>query len=376
MAEAGTVSDLDRRLMAVALRLGRRNLGQTAPNPVVGALVVQPASGEARIVGRGWTAAGGRPHAETEALGEAGEAARGATVYVTLEPCSHFGATPPCANALVRAGVRRVVTAAGDPDPRVAGRGHEILRQAGIVVATGVLEREARSAHAGHIARVTTGRPRVMLKLAVSADGMIGRRDGKRAIISGPAALDRVQAIRAEADAILVGVGTAIADDPLLTVRLPGMAGRSPIRVVLDSRARLPLGSRLVASARDVPLWVVVAAAAPIASRQALAERGAEIIEVPSSEGGLDLAAALAALGERGVTRLLVEGGAAVAAALVRVNLVDDAVLLRAPGEIGAGGVNALGATPLSAIEASPGYRLVEDLPIGPDRLRRYERAA
>ena len=208
--------------MAAALRLGRRNLGATAPNPAVGAIIVRDDDGSPVVVGRGFTAEGGRPHAETEALAEAGEAARGATAYVTLEPCAHHGDTPPCSEALVEAGVARVVYAIDDPDPRVAGKGRAILEAAGIAVTSGVLRDEAARDHAGHISRVTKGRPHVILKLAVSADGMIGRREGERMMITSPPALTSVQGMRVEADAVAVGIGTVLVDDPRLTVRLAG----------------------------------------------------------------------------------------------------------------------------------------------------------
>lgn len=223
----------DEAFMAAAIALGRRELGATAPNPSVGALVVR----DGVIVGRGWTRAGGRPHAETEALRDAGEQARGATLYVSLEPCSHHGVTPPCAIAIVAAGVAQVVSALDDPDPRVAGRGHALLREAGIAVTTGVLSEAALRANLGHILRVTEGRPMVTLKLAETADGFAADAVGRpRLMITGPAAGNVVQNMRATHDAIMIGSGTAHADDPRLDVRLPGLAGRRPLRVVLDTR--------------------------------------------------------------------------------------------------------------------------------------------
>lgn len=368
-------SDTDRRWMAAALRLGRRNLGQTHPNPAVGAMVVRFGADGARVVGRGWTAVGGRPHAETAALAEAGDAARGATVYVTLEPCAHHGATPPCAEALVAAGVGRVVSAMTDPDPRVAGRGHAILEAAGVAVTTGVLEAEARLAHGGHVSRVTRGRPWVTLKLAVSADGMIGRKVGERMIISGRPAFDLVQAMRVEADAVMIGFGTAKADDPRLTVRVPGLAGRSPVRVVLDTAAQLPLSSKLAETAREVPLWVCTRADAAPERVAALAAAGAEIIACRDGSGGLDLAEVLGALAGRGITRVLAEGGAKVASSLVSLGLADEVIIFRAPVVVGPDGVRALAGTALSAIERSPRYQIVEDVAVGGDRMRRYLRA-
>jgi diaminohydroxyphosphoribosylaminopyrimidine deaminase/5-amino-6-(5-phosphoribosylamino)uracil reductase len=368
--------ELDRRMMAAALRLGRRNLGQTYPNPAVGAVVVQHEDGNAVVVGRGWTARGGRPHAETVALEQAGDRARGATVYVTLEPCSHHGRTPPCADALVSAGVARVVSAIADPDPRVSGNGHRRLEEAGIAVTTGVLADAAARAHAGHIARVTKGRPHVTLKLAVSADGMIGRREGERMIITSPPSLELVQTMRAESDAIMVGVGTALVDDPRLNVRLAGMASRSPTRIILDTAARLPVESKLVQSARDVPLILVVGRDVAESRRDRLAESGVRVIEVETAASRIDIDKALAALAAEGFTRVLVEGGSEIAAALVLDDLVDEIVIFRAPVVVGPDGVRALAGSALSAVERSPRYVLAETARVGDDEMRRYYRAA
>lgn len=368
--------ELDRRLMASALRLGRRNLGQTYPNPAVGALVVRHDKTGVTVLGRGWTARGGRPHAETIALEQAGDAARGATVYVTLEPCAHTGKTPPCAEALIAAGVARVVTAISDPDPRVAGKGHAKLEEAGISVTTGVLAEEAARAHAGHISRVTRGRPQMTLKLAVSADGMIGRREGERMIITSPPSLQVVQAMRAESDAMMIGIGTALVDDPRLNVRLAGMAWRSPARIILDATARLPLDSRLVQSARDLPLILIVGPEAPAERRDSLGESGARIIQVPSTGGKVDIAEALSALAHEGFTRILAEGGSEVAGSLVAADLLDEVVIFHAPVVVGADGVRAIAGSALSAVERSPRYRQTEVARIGDDEMRRYLRVA
>ena len=231
----------DARFMALALALGRRGLGRTWPNPAVGAVIVK----DGIIIGRGWTQPGGRPHAEIEALRRAGEAARGATLYVTLEPCSHYGKSPPCADAIIAAGLSRVVSALEDPNPEVAGAGHARLRAAGIAVDIGIGAEEARHDHAGHIRRMRDGRPHVILKLAVSADGKAGAPGRKPLAITGEAARERVHLLRAQSDAIMVGIGTALADDPMLTCRLPGMEKYSPVRVVLDSALRLPPGVAL-----------------------------------------------------------------------------------------------------------------------------------
>ncbi|WET75038.1 bifunctional diaminohydroxyphosphoribosylaminopyrimidine deaminase/5-amino-6-(5-phosphoribosylamino)uracil reductase RibD [Rhizobium croatiense] len=248
-----SVTPDDESFMAAAIRLSRRHLGRTATNPSVGCLIVK----DGVIVGQAVTALGGRPHAEPQALAEAGEAARGATAYVTLEPCSHHGKTPPCAEALIAYGVARVVISVTDPDPRVSGRGISMLRDAGIEVDAGVLEAEGRRSLAGYLTRQTKNRPYVTLKLAVSADGMIGRAGEGQVAITGSEARAEVQALRAETDAILVGIGTAISDDPLLTVRTPGLEAQSPIRIVLDPTLALPLTSKLVETARDVPVILV-----------------------------------------------------------------------------------------------------------------------
>ena len=374
-AGAGVSAELDRRLMAAALRIGRRNLGRTHPNPAVGAIVARVEDGNAIVVGRGWTAPGGRPHAETVALEQAGEAARGATVYVTLEPCAHDGKTPPCASALKSAGVARVVMAIEDPDPRVAGKGRAMLEEAGITVDSGVLADVARRDHAGHISRVTRGRPQVTLKLAVSADGMIGRREGERMMITGKPALTAVQTMRAESDAVMIGIGTVLVDDPRLTVRLPGLEPRSPMRIVLDPSARLPLDTKLVTTAVDVPVLVVVGPAAGADAKAALTAAGVKVIETTDGPNGLNLPEALAELAREGLTRILVEGGARVAASLLADDLLDEIILFRAPVVVGPDGVRALEGYALSAIERSPRFRQIDAAIVGDDQMRRYVRA-
>lgn len=368
--------EFDRRMMAAALRLGRRNLGQTRPNPAVGCILVK-IEGDARlVVGRGWTAVGGRPHAEREALAEAGAAAKGATAYVTMEPCAHQGRAKPCSDALIAAGVARVVTALEDPDPRTAGKGHVLLKDAGIAVTTGVLTAEAARAHSGHVNRVTKGRPHITMKLAVSADGMIGRREGERMIVTGKPAFDIVQMMRTEFDAVMIGIGTALIDDPRLTVRMPGLEKQSPARVILDAAARLPLTSPLVQSAGDIPLIVFTAPEAPKENVRALAGAGVEVIEVAAATGGVDLNAVFAHLAEDGYTRVFAEGGSEVASSLVSADLLDEVIIFRAPVVVGADGVRALGGTALSAIERSPRYPLIDTVVVGEDVMRRYVRAA
>jgi diaminohydroxyphosphoribosylaminopyrimidine deaminase/5-amino-6-(5-phosphoribosylamino)uracil reductase len=309
----------DRRFMELALALGRRGLGRTWPNPAVGAVIVK----DGAIVGRGWTQPGGRPHAEIEALRRAGEMARGATLYVTLEPCSHHGKSPPCADAVIASGIERVVSAMEDPNREVAGRGHARLRSAGIAVDVGIEAKTAARDHAGHIRRMHDGRPHVMLKLAISADGKAAGAGGRRVAITGNAVRDRVHLMRARSDAMVIGIGTVLADDPVLTCRLPGMAKMSPTRVVLDASLRLPMQSRLLATAGETPLWIITGKPAPDASETAVREHGAEVLRVAEKAGRLDLGEVLKLLAQRGITRVMIEGGPTVASALIEADLVD-----------------------------------------------------
>jgi len=364
----------DRRFMQLALTLGRRGQGRTWPNPAVGAVVVK----DGVIVGRGWTQPGGRPHAEPEALKQAGEAARGATLYVTLEPCSHVGKSPPCADAIIAAGIARVVSAIEDPNPEVAGQGHAKLRAAGITVDVGLGAMEAARDHAGHFRRIRDKRPHVILKLAVSSDDKIGAAGRKPLAITGEAAKARVHLLRAQCDAILVGIGTVQADDPLLTCRLPGMEARSPVRVVLDRSLRISGTSRLVHSARETPLWVMTSNLAEAPAAMKLGAAGAQVIRVATTSTpppGLDLPAVLQALAEKGITRLLVEGGARVASSFVAAGLVDEVWLLRGPDPVGADGVAALDALPLSALTQSPALKRRASEMLQRDTLTIYERA-
>jgi diaminohydroxyphosphoribosylaminopyrimidine deaminase / 5-amino-6-(5-phosphoribosylamino)uracil reductase len=368
-AKSVATKEIDRRFMQLALTLGRRGLGRTWPNPAVGAVVVK----EGVIVGRGWTQAGGRPHAEPEALTRAGAAARGATLYVTLEPCSHFGKSPPCADAIIAAGVSRVVAAIEDPNPEVAGNGFAKLRAAGISVDVGLFAAEATHDHAGHIRRIGDKRPHVILKLAVSLDDKIAASGGKPVAITGEAARTRVHLLRAQSDAILVGIGTVLADDPLLTCRLPGMEARSPVRVVLDRALRIPGNSRLVHSARETPLWVITSELAEAPAAMKLGAVAAQVIRVPPAASGLDLPAVLRALAERGITRLMVEGGSRVASSFVAAGLVDEIWLLRGREAIGADGVAALDALSLGAITQSPAFKVRATETLTKDTLTIYE---
>jgi diaminohydroxyphosphoribosylaminopyrimidine deaminase/5-amino-6-(5-phosphoribosylamino)uracil reductase len=365
---------VDRRFMALALSLGRRGLGNTFPNPAVGAVIVK----DGVIVGRGWTQPGGRPHAEVEALRRAGEAARGATLYVTLEPCSHFGRSPPCADAVIAAGIARVVSAVEDPNPEVAGQGHARLRAAGIRVDLGTGAEEAARDHAGHFRRIRDGRPHVILKLAVSPDGFIGAAGRKPVPVTGEKVRSRVHLLRAQCDAVLVGIGTVLSDDPELTCRLPGMLRQSPIRVMLDRALRLPGKAKLVHSARQTPLWVMTSSLSEAPAAMLLQAAGAQVVRVPTTTApppGLDLAAVLKALAGKGISRLLVEGGAKVASSFVAADLVDEVWLFRGAQEIGEGGVPALHALPLTAIAGSPDFKVRASETIENDTLTIYERA-
>jgi diaminohydroxyphosphoribosylaminopyrimidine deaminase/5-amino-6-(5-phosphoribosylamino)uracil reductase len=366
---AGMNFDADQRFMALALTLGRRGLGNAWPNPAVGAVVVK----DGIVLGRGWTQPGGRPHAEVEALRRSGPAARGATLYATLEPCSHHGQTPPCVDAIVAAGIARVVSALEDPNPQIAGEGHARLRAQGISVDVGLAADEARRAHAGHFRRVRDGRPHVTLKLAVSADGKAGLPGRKPASITGEAVRARVHQMRAMNDAVVTGIGTVLADDPQLTVRLSGMEQRSPVRVVLDSALRLPENSKLAGSASRTLDWVFVDAAARLAHEGALAATGVEVLRVPGQAGRLDLAEVLRALAGRGITRVMVEAGPILSAAFLAADLVDEAALFRSPSALG-DGIEALEGLPLSALTLSPKLRLVGSEQVGTDTLQMFER--
>ncbi len=353
--------------MRQALALAARGMGQVWPNPAVGCVIV---AGD-RIVGRGVTQPGGRPHAETVALAQAGAAARGATAHVTLEPCAHHGRTPPCAEALAAAGVARVVVAAGDPDPRVAGRGLAILRAAGIAVTAGVLAPEARLLNAGFLLRVGAGRPFVTLKLALSLDGRIANGAGVSRWITGPAARRQVHALRARHDAVMVGIGTALADDPDLTVRDLGPV-RQPVRVVLDSRLRLPAAARLARTAAEVPVWVLHAAGA------AAGPAPAGLCRLPVAagpDGRIDPAAALARLAAEGITRVLCEGGGQLAASLLTAGLVDEIVAFTGGHAFGQNGTPGLGALPAAAaLPDPPDWALVDTAPAGRDLMHRWRR--
>ena len=364
---AATTAD-DARYMQLALSLGRRGLGNAYPNPAVGAVIVK----DGVIVGRGWTQPGGRPHAEVVTLAQAKRRAKGATLYCTLEPCSHEGKSPPCADAVIKAGIARVVSALEDPNPEVAGQGHARLRDKGIAVDVGLMADEARRTHAGHIARIQKSRPHVTLKLAVSRDGKAGLAGRKRVAITGEEARDRVWMMRAQSDAILVGIGTVLSDNPQLTCRLLGLFARSPIRVVLDAKLSVPMSVTVISTVRDTPTWVFTSHKASPIAEDILQQKGARVFRVDETQGRLDLDEVLKILAVEGITRLLVEGGPTVAAALVAADLVDEAVLLHGAKEIGEGGIAPLEGMKLDSLTGKLALRGKEQL--GADTLEIYER--
>jgi len=364
------VSGTDKRFMALALSLGRRGLGRVWPNPAVGCVIVK----DGRVVGRGWTQPGGRPHAEIGALAQAGRAARGATVYVTLEPCAHQGQTPPCAAALVASGVARVVIGARDPDPRVDGQGAAMLRAAGIDVAEAVMRTEAEAANAGFFCRIREGRPSVTLKLAASLDGRIATAGGESQWITGPEARRHVHALRASHDAVMVGGGTVRADDPALTVRGLGVA-HQPVRIVLTRGLDLPLDGALARTARQVPVWLCHGVGVEPALAEAWTGLGAELIPCEIGRNRqLDPGSVLAALAARGLTRVFCEGGGALAASLLGVGLVDEVICYSAGLAVGAEGRPMLGAMGQDRLAAIPRFALAEVRAIGGDVMHRWRR--
>lgn len=361
----------DRRFMAAANRLSLWHQGLTAENPSVGALVVSSGPDGDRIVGRGVTALGGRPHAELQALNEAGPLARGATVYATLEPCSHIGRAPPCADALVAAGVARVVIATLDPDARVAGRGVSILEKAGISVTSGCLGDEARRAMAGFLWLKGRGRPYVTAKLAVSADGMIGRAGDGQVAITGPVARRIVQMMRTENEAVLVGVNTVIEDDPLLTVRLPGLEGRTPTRVIVDPFGRTPPDSKLFVGIDKHPVLILISEKAPGRQTMLLRERGAMVQAIASDfRGRFDPREILRVLGVLGLKSVFVEGGAETARRFLEADTVDRLQLFTSKVVVGADGVP----SPVNPDNLPAGFREIQSSRFGEDRLTDYER--
>lgn len=353
--------------MAHALALAARGLGRTWPNPAVGCVI----AAQGRILGRGHTQPGGRPHAEVMALAQAGPAARGATAYVTLEPCAHHGVTPPCAEALIAARVARVVTALTDPDPRVSGKGHAALRAAGIDVCENILTAQATNLNAGFIKRVTRGLPFVTLKLASSLDGRIATASGESRWITGPGSRRAGHAMRLTHDAVMVGAGTARADNPDLTARDLG-ARHQPVRIVIDSQLRHAPQSRLGQSARQSPVWLCHTDAAPSEARKAWQATGATLIACAAQKGRINLQDALHQLAAKGLTRILCEGGGQLAATLIRDGLVDQLAHFTAGTILGAEGHPAIGPLGLAALKDAPRLRLISSETIGPDALSRW----
>ena len=356
----------DLRHMKAALTLARRGLGMVWPNPTVGCVIVR----DGHVIARGWTQQGGRPHGETEALARAGAAARGATAYVSLEPCCHWGKTPPCTDALIGAGIARVLVPIEDPDPRVSGRGIARLREAGIAVETGLCAAAAAELNAGFFLRLATGRPLTTLKLATTLDGQLATSTGESRWITGERARDRAHLLRASHDAVMIGSNTVLSDDPLLTCRLPGLDDWSPVRVVVDSRLRVPLTARVVAEARRVPTWFITLRHGDAARREAFRSCGVELIEVPATpDHTVDMAAAFQELGRRGLTRVLVEGGATLAAVLLRAGLVDRLAWFHAPSLIGGDGIPAVAPLGITNLEDAPRFERLSLEPVGDDVL-------
>ena len=364
-----SAADTDRRFMELALRLAHRMLGRTAPNPAVGAVIADEATGE--VIARGWTQQGGRPHAEGHALARAGAQAKGRTMYVTLEPCSHHGRTPPCADAIVAAGIRRVVCAIGDPNPEIAGRGFAVLRAAGVAVDLGLCAEEARWMAAGHILRMTRDRPFVQLKIAVSGDGLIAPGDGAPRWVTGPEARQYAHLLRARADAILVGRKTVADDNPELTCRLPGLEWRSPHRVVLDANFRTAPDARMFATAERVPVTIFGA----VGSKAPQYPKGVEVRRMPAlGNGRLSLEVVLESLAAEGLTRVLVEGGPTIAGAFLAADLVDEVVIGHGTEKLGAIGRKPADSHGLEFLDDPERWRTVDERMIGADRLTVHRR--
>lgn len=346
----------DERFMKLALRLAARGAGRTSPNPLVGALVVR----DGAVLGRGWHELLGGPHAEVNALAAAGENARGATLYVTLEPCNHYGRTPPCTEAVLRAGISRVVFGMSDPNPGVAGGGSQFLARNGLEVAGGVCESECRLLNQPFIKYVTTAMPYVRLKAAVTLDGFIATSAGDSKWISNEHSLRFAHKLRAISDGVLIGIGTALADDPMLTARLPGKAPRQPVRIVLDTTLRLPVGGRLVRSAGSVPVWAVCGEGAPVDRERVLSAEGVEIIRVPLGQSGIEVDRLLKELAGRRISSMLVEGGGRVLGSFMESGCADEFYFFYAPKILGdRSGVGMLQGRPRLTIgESMPVYGL------------------
>ena len=360
--------------MQAALGLAQRGLGQVSPNPSVGCILVRPDLGN-RVVGRGWTKPGGRPHAETEALRRAGNLAKGATAYVTLEPCSHTGQTPPCADALINANIKRVVIAMLDPDPRVSGRGIEKLKNAGLKVKIEVLKYDSEQINIGFITKIQLFRPSFSWKTATSLDGKIATTSGHSKWITEPEARQVGHLLRAKNDAVIIGIGTALADNPDLTCRLPGCREISPIRIVVDSQLRLPLTHELVLSAHQFETWIITSKKPNTVKATALQNAGVSIFKCDkSSDGYLDIKKMSQTLAEKGLTRVLIEGGAELSSSFLKHDLVDQIYWFRAPKIIGSDGVSAAKHLNILTIKDTRAFTQQGTYDIGPDRLEIYSR--
>jgi diaminohydroxyphosphoribosylaminopyrimidine deaminase/5-amino-6-(5-phosphoribosylamino)uracil reductase len=362
----------DESHMRAALALARRGLGQTAPNPSVGCVIVK----DNRVIGRGRTATGGRPHAETQAMAMAGAAAKGATVYVTLEPCSHTGKTPPCAEALIAAGIARVVIGNADPNPKVNGQGISMLRAAGIAVTENILQAEAQAVISGFAKLITAGRPLIRLKLASTLDGRIATKTRESQWLTGEPARRAAHAMRGRHDAVLVGVGTVLTDDPELTCRIEGFTSAHPIRIVVDSHLRTPLMSKLVRGAAKYPLWILHRDGADASRKKALEQAGAKLFDLPGCAAGVDLPEAMKLLGKLGLTRLLVEGGGTIAAALLRDHLVDRLAWFHAPAIIGGDGWPSAQGFGVTSLSSMPRFVPMSQERWGDDMLTTFKVAA
>lgn len=358
--------------MRAALALARRGLGQTAPNPSVGCVIVN----QGRVVGRGFTSPGGRPHAEVNALQMAGDAARGGTAYVTLEPCNFTGKSGPCTEALIKSGIAHVVLGAQDPFAKVNGAGIARLRQAGITVTEGVLRSECEAVISGFAMVQRERRPLVRLKLATSLDGRIATASGESKWITGPQARQAAHGLRGRHDAVMAGVGTVLEDDPELTCRIEGFRTAPLVRVVVDSHLRTPLLSKLVRGAKTHPLWILHRNGADKLRAKALEGAGAKLIELPSASTGVDLKAGMAALAAQGLTRVLVEGGGTLAAGLLRDGLVDRISWFHAPCVIGGDGYAAAQAFGITALDKAPSFKRVSSRILGEDMLSNFQKAS
>ena len=370
----------DFKYMKIALRLGQRGLGSTWPNPSVGCVIVRSDTDKKIIIGRGTTQNGGFPHAENQAINQAisvygKDSLIGSTAYVSLEPCCHYGKTPPCVNLLIESGLRRVVIGCVDPDPRVSGMGIELLKKSGVEVVSGILEHESESLNAGFFNKVRSGRPLVTLKMATTVDGKIATKTGESKWITGALAREKVHIMRSQYDAIAIGINTVLQDNPKLTCRLPGLENRSPVRVVFDSSLKIDINSDILKTASSYKTWIITSENHDLSVINKFEEYGVEIISVAlDGEGHIDLYLALAALAKRGITRLMVEGGATLSTSFLRSNLVDLLAWFRAPSLIGADGKSVFSNLGVDGIDSMHKFELLNHENIGSETLDLYGR--